>query len=57
MCQIETDKTSIPVKAPFAGVIAEIFVEDGATVQAGASLFSITPGLLTNIGLSNLSLM
>merc|ERR1712136_520432 len=44
VCQIETDKTSIPVKAPFAGVIAEIFVEDGATVQAGASLFSITPG-------------
>merc|ERR1712136_191586 len=44
VCQIETDETSIPVKAPFAGVIAEIFVEDGATVQAGASLFSITPG-------------
>jgi len=44
VCQIETDKTSIPVKAPFSGVITEFFVEDGATVQAGANLFSITPG-------------
>merc|ERR1712116_45700 len=44
VCQIETDKTSIPVKAPFAGVISEIFVEDGATVQAGTKLFTITPG-------------
>jgi len=41
VCQIETDKTSIPVKAPFAGIITEIFAEDGATVKAGASLFSI----------------
>merc|ERR1712063_23599 len=44
VCQIETDKTSIPVKAPFAGVISEIFVEDGATVQAGTKLFTVTPG-------------
>merc|ERR1711928_279796 len=43
VCQIETDKTSIPVKAPFAGVISEIFVEDGATVQAGTKLFTPTP--------------
>ena len=51
MCQIETDKTSIPVKAPFSGVITEFFVEDGATVQAGANLFSITPGPLININI------
>merc|ERR1711911_21857 len=44
VCQIETDKTSIPVKAPFAGVISEIFVEDGAAVQAGTKLFTVTPG-------------
>merc|ERR1712127_111343 len=44
VCQIETDKTSIPVKAPFSGVISELFVEDGATVQAGIKLFSMTAG-------------
>ena len=43
VCQIETDKTSIPVKAPFAGVIAEFFVEDGSTVKAGENLFSMKP--------------
>lgn len=39
VCHIETDKTSIPVKAPFSGVITELCVEDGSTVQSGAKLF------------------
>lgn len=42
VAEIETDKTSIPVPAPFAGVIAERYVDDGATVQPGARLFKIT---------------
>jgi len=42
ICQIETDKTSIPVKAPFAGVITELFVEDGSTVKSGTNLFSMS---------------
>ncbi len=47
ICQIETDKTSIPVKAPFAGVITELFVEDGSTVKSGTNLFSMSAsGLL-----------
>ncbi len=41
VCHIETDKTSIPVKAPFSGVITELLVDDGSTVQAGAKLFVI----------------
>lgn len=44
VCHIETDKTSIAVKAPCDGVITELLVEDGATVQAGLKLFVITPG-------------
>ena len=42
VCEIETDKTAIPVPAPMSGVIVERFVEDGSTVQAGTKLFRIT---------------
>lgn len=42
VCQIETDKTSIPVKSPCNGVITELCVEDGATVQPGAKLFVVS---------------
>ncbi|XP_046364325.1 dihydrolipoyllysine-residue succinyltransferase component of 2-oxoglutarate dehydrogenase complex, mitochondrial-like [Haliotis rufescens] len=38
---IETDKTSIPVPAPVAGIIEELLVEDGGTVAAGQELFKI----------------
>lgn len=44
VCHIETDKTSIPVKAPCNGVITELCVSDGSTVQPGVKLFVITPG-------------
>lgn len=37
--EIETDKTSMPVHAPGAGVIEEILVKDGDTVKAGQNLF------------------
>ncbi|GFG29709.1 hypothetical protein Cfor_03301, partial [Coptotermes formosanus] len=39
--EIETDKTSVPVPSPGAGVIEERFVEDGATVKAGEKLFKL----------------
>ncbi|CAL8111513.1 unnamed protein product [Orchesella dallaii] len=41
VCEIETDKTSIPVPAPGSGIIEERFVDDGATVKAGQQLFKI----------------
>ena len=41
VCHKETDKTSIPVKAPCSGVITELCVSDGATVQPGAKLFVV----------------
>lgn len=39
--EVETDKTAMPVPAPFGGIIREILVEDGATVKAGQALFKL----------------
>eukprot|EP00095_Tigriopus_kingsejongensis_P009233 maker-scaffold495_size155559-snap-gene-0.31 protein:Tk09233 transcript:maker-scaffold495_size155559-snap-gene-0.31-mRNA-1 annotation:"hypothetical protein TcasGA2_TC010587" len=44
ICEIETDKTSVPVPSPVAGVIESLLVEDGATVQPGKELAKITVG-------------
>merc|ERR1712045_583415 len=39
--EIETDKTAIQAPSPAGGVIVEILVEDGDTVEAGADLYII----------------
>ena len=44
IAEVETDKTSVPVPSPVAGVIVELLVEDGATVQAGKELAKIKSG-------------
>ncbi|XP_037089821.1 dihydrolipoyllysine-residue succinyltransferase component of 2-oxoglutarate dehydrogenase complex, mitochondrial-like isoform X2 [Pollicipes pollicipes] len=44
VAEIETDKTSVPVPAPVAGVIHELLVADGSTVKPGTDLFSIEVG-------------
>ncbi|XP_046433275.1 dihydrolipoyllysine-residue succinyltransferase component of 2-oxoglutarate dehydrogenase complex, mitochondrial [Neodiprion pinetum] len=44
LCEIETDKTSVPVPTPVSGVIKEIFAKDGDTVKAGQKLCSIDVG-------------
>ncbi|KAG8036782.1 hypothetical protein G9C98_004104 [Cotesia typhae] len=44
VCEIETDKTSVPVPAPGSGVIKELFVKDGDTVKAGQKLCSLDVG-------------
>ena len=44
ICEIETDKTSVPVPSPVSGVIEELLVEDGATVSPGNKLARITIG-------------
>lgn len=41
ICEIETDKTAIPVMAPTHGIIKEIYVNDGDTVKAGQKLFKL----------------
>ncbi|KAM8705668.1 hypothetical protein ACLKA7_010038 [Drosophila subpalustris] len=42
--EIETDKTTMPVPAPFAGSVTEILVSDGDTVKPGQELFKMMPG-------------
>jgi 2-oxoglutarate dehydrogenase E2 component (dihydrolipoamide succinyltransferase) len=43
LVELETDKVTLEVPAPAAGVIAEIAAKDGDTVGVGALLGSITP--------------
>lgn len=42
--EVETDKTSIPVQAPSAGVITELLVPDGEKVTAGMMIFKMEKG-------------
>ncbi|MCC5964218.1 MAG: E3 binding domain-containing protein, partial [Rhodobacteraceae bacterium] len=42
LCELETDKVSVEVPAPAAGVLAEIVAEEGTTVAAGGKLAVIS---------------
>ncbi|CAL8313027.1 unnamed protein product [Lota lota] len=44
VCEIETDKTSVPVPSPAAGVLEELLVEDGGRVEGGMALFKLRKG-------------
>ncbi|MFY0680973.1 MAG: 2-oxoglutarate dehydrogenase complex dihydrolipoyllysine-residue succinyltransferase [Thalassovita sp.] len=44
LCELETDKVSVEVPAPAAGVLAEIIAAEGATVDATAKLAVISGG-------------
>ncbi len=44
LCELETDKVTLEVNAPTAGVLAAIGVEAGATVTPGAVLGQISAG-------------
>ncbi|XP_054928246.1 dihydrolipoyllysine-residue succinyltransferase component of 2-oxoglutarate dehydrogenase complex, mitochondrial [Dermacentor andersoni] len=44
ICEVETDKTSVPIHAPAAGVVAELLVEDGATIQPGKEIMKLKVG-------------
>ena len=44
LCELETDKVSVEVPAPVAGVLAEILAPEGETVEASARLAIITEG-------------
>ncbi|XP_078263349.1 dihydrolipoyllysine-residue succinyltransferase component of 2-oxoglutarate dehydrogenase complex, mitochondrial [Rhinoraja longicauda] len=41
VCEIETDKTSVQVPAPHAGIIEELLVPDGGKVEGGTPLFKL----------------
>lgn len=42
LCELETDKVSVEVPAPVAGVLAEILADEGSTVAAGGKLAVIS---------------
>ena len=42
LCELETDKVSVEVPAPAAGVLAEIIAAEGTTVEASAKLAVIS---------------
>ncbi|KAH9516867.1 hypothetical protein DERF_007584 [Dermatophagoides farinae] len=44
VAEVETDKTSVPIHSPVAGVIEEILAEDGSTVQPGKVVLRIRVG-------------
>ena len=44
LCELETDKVSVEVPAPAAGVLTEILADEGATVEAAAQLAVISAG-------------
>jgi 2-oxoglutarate dehydrogenase E2 component (dihydrolipoamide succinyltransferase) len=44
LCELETDKVSVEVPAPAAGVLGEILAKAGDTVAAGGILGTILPG-------------
>ena len=44
LCELETDKVSVEVPSPVAGVLAEILAPEGTTVDAKARLAVVTEG-------------
>ena len=44
LCELETDKVSVEAPRPVAGVVAEILVPEGETVEAGGLLARVTKG-------------
>src|SRR5688500_5107438 len=44
LCELETDKVTVEVNASVAGSIANLAVEEGATIQVGAVLCHIEAG-------------
>ena len=44
LCELETDKVTVEVPAPAAGILAEIKVQEGETVAAGGVLGAIREG-------------
>lgn len=44
LCELETDKVTVEVPSPSAGVLGAIAAEEGATVEVGALLGSVNEG-------------
>ena len=48
LCELETDKVTVEVPAPSAGILSEISVQEGDTVAVGALLGAIKEGALAD---------
>ncbi|KAL1130666.1 hypothetical protein AAG570_011908 [Ranatra chinensis] len=46
VCEIETDKTAIPVPSPVAGTISALMVPESSTVKSGQEIFKVMPGVV-----------
>ncbi|MEX3314538.1 2-oxoglutarate dehydrogenase complex dihydrolipoyllysine-residue succinyltransferase [Sulfitobacter sp. PS-8MA] len=44
LCELETDKVSVEVPSPAAGVLVEILADEGTTVEASATLAVLSSG-------------
>lgn len=44
VAEVETDKTTVPINSPHAGVIEELLVEDGTAIKSGQAIFKIRVG-------------
>ena len=44
LCELETDKVTVEVSAPASGVLAELAVEEGATVAVGTVIGRLNEG-------------
>ena len=49
LCELETDKVTVEVPSPIAGVITEIVVAEGSTVSVEALLAKISEGAVAQI--------
>ncbi len=49
LCELETDKVSVEVPSPVAGVLAEILAPEGTTVAANARLAIVTEGAVAPV--------
>ena len=53
ICELETDKVTVEVAAPIAGILSEIVVPEGNTIGVDALLAQISEGAVTPLKVSN----
>ena len=53
ICELETDKVTVEVAAPIAGILSEIVVPEGTTIGVDALLAQISEGVVTPLKVSN----
>jgi glutaconyl-CoA/methylmalonyl-CoA decarboxylase subunit gamma len=41
LCVVETEKTSVELPSPYAGIVARVLVDDGEVVEVGAPILII----------------